>query len=200
MTCYSIFFSASSEADLMGGAIQWAWEHWVDGKQRSAKGMHVYILSITCTGMKKKTIERKPNKEEICISILQLLQCHFFPSQAYWLLAPVINTGRTITFHLEKTGDLKYSSQLSGLRKRESCQLLYIPLPLPLFRGESPQLKQPLSFTEYVAYIPGQTLDKIRLYSLADYKNKYNIQNFDCLFKIYLFSAYDDEFEKISGA
>lgn len=27
-----------------------------------------------------------------------------------------------------------------------------------------------------------------------DYKNKYNIQNFDCLFKIYLFSAYDDDF------
>lgn len=45
-------------------------------------------------------------------------------------------------------------------------------------------------------------LNKIRLYSfsLADYKNKYNIQSFDCLFKIYLFSAYDDDFEKIPGA
>lgn len=80
-------------------------------------------------------------------------------------------------------------------------------MPATINSSPAPLLERSHKFTQYVHCIPGQTSNKIRLYSfsLADaYKNKYNIQNFDCLFKIYLFSAYDDddddESEKIPGA
>lgn len=94
-----------------------------------------YIISIPCIEvMKKKRNNRKktiPKKKNMYINTTVTPVSFFFFSQAYWLLAPITNTGRTITFHMEKT----------GLGKRESCQLLYIPLPLLLFLSQ--QLKQP---------------------------------------------------------
>lgn len=85
-----------------------------------------YIISIPCIEvMKKKRNNRKKIHPKKHVYHTTVNPVSFFSSQAYWLLAPITNTGRTITFHLEKT----------GLRKRESCQLLYIPLPLLLFWG-----------------------------------------------------------------
>lgn len=69
--------------------------------------MHVYIISIPCTEMMKK---KRNNRKKIHQEKKHVTPVSFFSSQAYWLLAPITNTGRTITFHLEKTGDLKYSS------------------------------------------------------------------------------------------
>lgn len=73
--------------------------------------MHVYSIRIPCTEMMKKkvTLERKGGTN-ISTTVTDI-----FPSQAYWILASITNTGRTVTFHLEKTGDSKYSSQINGL-------------------------------------------------------------------------------------
>lgn len=75
--------------------------------------MHVYSIRIPCTEMMKKkvTLERKGGKKHQYYSY----SSDIFPSQAYWILASITNTGRTVTFHLEKTGDSKYSSQINGL-------------------------------------------------------------------------------------
>jgi len=62
-----------------------------------------YIISITCIEVmkKKKTIERKSTRPPKNMYInTTVTPVSFFSSQAYWLLSPITNTGRTITFHL----------------------------------------------------------------------------------------------------
>lgn len=88
--------------------------------KQSRKDMHAYIRRIACMEMKKtsnslnSTGERKATRENMYISILQLYSSVILFQSG--ILAPVTNTGKTITFYLDKTCEVQFTN---GWAKKE---------------------------------------------------------------------------------